>query len=407
MTAICHRPKAVYALVLVLFLDGLGQGLFFPILAGMLLHPHANYLLTDASMDARNFWYGAILGCFALFWFIGGPILSDFSDSKGRKFSLLICLAGSAFGYLLSAFSILLHSMTIMLLGRAIDGFTAGAQSIAQAAVIDVSSEKEKAQNIAFVLMALTIGLIAGPLVGGVFSDHRLVSWFSFTTPMYFALMLAIINFILLLRYYPSMPPSRPGQSLSVMRALRVFVPVWQYLNLRKILVGFFFIQLGWAITYIYITEYVTVKYKFSIVQSALVFAAIGLGLTIGFRFVVKKLEGRFTSRQIVIFSYLVYLVFLTGLFFKDEIFIWMTSLGISIAFACGYTFLIEIFSRQVDAEHQGWVMGVTGSIIPLCAIIASALISWLPIYGVGVPNLLSFILVTIGWLSFCLLKFR
>ncbi|ATN85195.1 hypothetical protein AYO29_01045 [Coxiella burnetii str. Schperling] len=106
-------------------------------------------------------------------WFFGAAILGDLSDTVGRKKALLVCLIGSFLGYLLSAFAVGIHSLTFLILGRVIAGFTAGSQPIAQAAIVDVSSEAHKARNIGLILLAISLGLSSGPSLG-VF--YRIVS---------------------------------------------------------------------------------------------------------------------------------------------------------------------------------------------------------------------------------------
>lgn len=64
---------------------------------------------------------------------------------------------------------------------------------------------------------------------------------------------------------------------------------------------------------------------------------------------------------------------------------------------AVAYSVIISLFSDQVDAQSQGWVMGITGSIMALVwalnAVIVGLVASWsaqLPIYIAGI-----FLLVT------------
>ena len=44
----------------------------------------------------------------------------------------------------------------------------------------------------------------------------------------------------------------------------------------------------------------------------------------------------------------------------------WVLSFFISISIAVAYSVILTIFSNQVDESEQGWVMGVTGSIMAL-----------------------------------------
>src|SRR4051794_22082153 len=90
-------------LLLVLLIDGMGLGLIFPILNGLIFDPKSQFL-TGASPIFHNVIYGAIVSVFMLCWFFGAAVLGDLSDKIGRKKSLLICLVGTCVGYLLSAF---------------------------------------------------------------------------------------------------------------------------------------------------------------------------------------------------------------------------------------------------------------------------------------------------------------
>jgi DHA1 family tetracycline resistance protein-like MFS transporter len=138
------HPKSFLAaaapLFLVLFIDGMGLGLLFPILNALIMDPSGGILAHSVSVDARNFIFGGIISIFMLCWFFGAAYLGDLSDQVGRKKSLLICLLGAFLGYLLSAIAVICGSFSLLIIGRIIAGFTSGSQPIAQAAIIDISS---------------------------------------------------------------------------------------------------------------------------------------------------------------------------------------------------------------------------------------------------------------------------
>lgn len=156
-------------LFLVLFIDGMGQGILFPILIRDLTNPESVVLTASQSMVFRNSLYGIVLGVFFFCWFIGAPILGDLSDYVGRRGALMICLWGTLIGYVFSSFAFIVHIVLLLIIGRIIDGITAGDQPIAQAAAVDVSEEKTKTKNIGYVLLFLTLGIVCGPLIGGFY----------------------------------------------------------------------------------------------------------------------------------------------------------------------------------------------------------------------------------------------
>src|SRR3990167_9514251 len=130
---------AIAPLFLVLFIDGMGLSLLFPVLNSIIVDPHSDFLATSVFDSTRDLLYGVTVGIFMICWFFGAAFLGDLSDMIGRKKALMICLMGSFLGYLLSAFAVLAHSLLFLIIGRVVAGFTAGSQPIAQAAIVDIS----------------------------------------------------------------------------------------------------------------------------------------------------------------------------------------------------------------------------------------------------------------------------
>src|SRR5260221_8748022 len=181
-------------LFLAIFVDGMGLGLLFPILNTLLVDPQAGFINVNLNLSMRHFAFGATISIYMLCWFFGAAYLGDLSDIIGRKKSLLISLAGSSIGYFIAGIAVGFHSLTLLILGRIIAGFTAGSQSIAQASIIDISTPEHKTRNIGYILFFCSIGFICGPLCGTFFSNNHIVSWFNFTTPFYFASIVSLVN---------------------------------------------------------------------------------------------------------------------------------------------------------------------------------------------------------------------
>src|SRR3989338_10717133 len=125
----------------------MGIGILFPILSAMLISHQSHFLSVDTSDFLRELIYGITIGIYMIAWFFGSAMLGDLSDIMGRKKSLLICLIGATIGYTISAIAILFHSLLFLIVGRVIACFTAGSQPIAQAAIVDVSTDKTRARN--------------------------------------------------------------------------------------------------------------------------------------------------------------------------------------------------------------------------------------------------------------------
>src|SRR3990167_4007267 len=102
-----HSSFAACApLLLVIFIDGMGLSLLFPVLGSIIIDTHSHFLPATVSISMRDFLYGLTIGIFMICWFFGAAILGDLSDTIGRKKALMVCLIGSFFGYLLSAMAV-------------------------------------------------------------------------------------------------------------------------------------------------------------------------------------------------------------------------------------------------------------------------------------------------------------
>jgi MFS transporter, DHA1 family, tetracycline resistance protein len=354
-------------LLLVLLLDGMGLGLLVPILNGLLFDPASNFLTPNLiSSGLHNVIYGLVIGIFMLFWFFGAAILGDLSDKIGRKKALLICLTGAFFSYLLSAIAIPLQSLSLLLIGRVIAGLTSGSQPIAQAAIIDLSDYESRAKNIGYILLSLSAGFIVGPLLGGILSDSSLVSWFNYSTPLYFTSIISFINIILLSVFFKETFTSKQTTfQINLYQAIHLFVSAFKNDRVKNLSIVFFVFLFGWSSFYSFCSVYVLKMFNFTPTQVSLYMAAMGIGFGIGNGFLVNYLAKMFSLYHIFIYTAFATAFFITlMLIIGTPLIAWLVMAPLACTVTTAYTAILTIFSNQVDDKSQGWVMGITGSIM-------------------------------------------
>lgn len=355
---------AAMPLFLAIFLDGVGLGIIFPVLGAIMIDPHASILPAATTDVMRNFYYGLVISVFMAAWFFGSAILGDLSDMIGRKKSLMVCLIGSAIGFVLSAIAVVTHSYWLLVIGRIIDGFTAGSQPIAQAAVIDMSAPQDKTRYLGYILFAASCGFIFGPLFGGFLSDATLISWFGFAMPFYFAAVMALLNVVLVAWMYHEPEVLRRQVKINLYHAVELFSSAFKHAGVRNLSVILMLMMVGWSSYYTFISLFLLGKFNFTptMISEYLALGAVGFGIGTGY--LINMLLKYMTQRNVAILGLLMAAL---GIFINvtttTPVILWSVVVFVCTGIALTYVALLGLFSEQVSETEQGWVMGITGSI--------------------------------------------
>lgn len=395
-------------LFLVIMIDSMGLGILFPIMSDLLINPHTPFLPMATSGVTRDFLYGITIGVYMIAWFFGSAILGDLSDGIGRKKSLMICLLGATVGYFISAVAILFHSLLFLIVGRLIAGFTAGSQPIAQAAIVDVSTEETRAKNIGYILFAVSIGFVLGPFAGGVLSDVHLSAYFNDATPLFFAGLLSFLSCIILYYGFTETFKKTRKFSVRVAYAITIFIDAFRSKRIRLLSIVLFVETVGWSEYYTFISQMLLRRFNYSVVEISFFMAVLAFGFSIGFGFLVDLCSKYFNQKKTVIVTMFVaaLLFFITAVITYTPA-LWIVACFIGMIVAIFYSILIALFSKQVTDDEQGWVMGITNSVGALSfgvtAFLSGFVSHWspvTPIYLGGIMLVLSGLILKGGRLS-------
>src|SRR5690349_6693738 len=181
-----NRKAMIFVIVTVL-LNTMGFTLIVPVAPFLV----TRYVSDPAMIGVAVGWLSSI---YAICQFIAAPGLGSLSDRFGRRPLLLLCLLGSAIGYLFLGFG---GALWILFLGRAIDGITGANTSIIIAYITDIVPQNERGRYFGIIGAIGALSIVLGPAAGG------LMAKFGYEVPFYVAAGVAFFNVIFGLLFMP------------------------------------------------------------------------------------------------------------------------------------------------------------------------------------------------------------
>jgi len=396
------------SLALVVLVDVMGQGLFLPILATLLLDPQHAFLPQGTPQSDRHIYFGLVTAAFFFAWFLGAAYISKLSDMIGRKTGIQICLAGALLGYALIIVSLYVNSFWLLVIGRMVTGFTAGNQPIAQAAMVDLSrTPQERTRNLGLIVAAASIGLVAGPIFGGVFSSSALLgSYATLKLPFFVAAgLIAATMALVAVSFHDIRQDLRPFQ----FKPWEIFLVLWRALQRPTILriSGVYFCFMFVLNTlFVFMNAYLATRFGFGTLMNAVAMMVFGVCVGIASALLPSFVDRHTTKRRTIVTALAIYIGALLGFVLAPSGLVALLPVAVfALAFAVGYPTLLSIYSLSVDETEQGWVMGITTALFTLAAGLTSliggpamAMAVQLPfLYGVAVAGL-AILLVFATW---------
>ncbi len=360
--------KKLYKLLpifVIIFLDYAALNLSMPVLTPLLLAKAGGLLPKYIVGWYKDFLYGFTLAIYPLFMFLSTPILGDLSDKLGRKKVLGFCLGTSALSYFICAISVIQKSYLLCVCSLVIAGLAAGTQSICIATIIDNSSIENKARHIAWAVFTASLGLIIGPALSGIAAAYDSVTSFGYETPFYIAILLSLLNLFLILFCYKDTKVYSSRIKIKIFKGFTVFVGAFRKRKFSLLALLFFSYALAWSLYYQTINWVLTEEFHYSLAKLSLFVAFLGLIFTLTTSLLSKIVLKPFThdSHAFLFFIFLMAVANAGSALSHSETAQWCWLIINAICDMLCYTVSLNIFSNQVGASAQGWIMGVTSSI--------------------------------------------
>lgn len=380
--------------LIAVFLCGIGFSIIAPVVP-FLVQPYTS------SPGEQAIVVTLLTSVYAVCVFFAAPVLGALSDKYGRRPLLLLCLLGSAIGYLVFGIG---GALWVLFAGRIIEGITGGSISTIFAYFADIIPRDQRTKYFGWMSAVVGVGTVIGPSVGG------LLAKFGYAVPMYFGAIITLLNVVYGYFFMPeSLDKNNRLKEITLIR-LNPFTQLASVLsmkNLKRLLVSAFLLWIPNGALQAVFSQFTLDTFSWQPALIGLMFSIIGFQDIISQGFIMPKLLLKLSDKQIAILgmasevigysliaaSALIsfYPLFIAGMFifgFGDSIF--------------GPSFN-GMLSKAVDASEQGRVQGGSQSIQALARIIGPIIGGQIYVsLGHAAPAFMGVILITAAILVLC-----
>jgi len=363
------KRHPIWIILFTILIDTLGIGILGPILPQLLGNPDSPHYLLGAGADVKAGYimFGFLVAVYPVMQFFATPILGQLSDRYGRKPVLALSLAGTSLGYALFAIGIIVKHIPLLFLARALDGITGGNLSVAQASIADVTKPEHRTKNFGLIGAAFGVGFIVGPFLGGVLADASVVSWFTASTPFWFAAILAAANTTQVLLQFDETNRHIRQFPMQFFKGIANITRAYRMPELRTLFLTSFFFNAGFGFFISFFGLFLIHRFNFNEARIGNFFAWVGVCAIFTQIVTTPRVAARFNEAQVLRVS----LAGVAGVMFLYLLApspFWLlliapissTFNGLSLANMGG------LLSRSVAPQVQGEILGIGSSIAAL-----------------------------------------
>jgi DHA1 family multidrug resistance protein-like MFS transporter len=199
-----EKRNRIFLILLCLFVVMLGYGILLPVLP---YYTERLALKDNLDPNLINFHIGLLTSIYPFFQLLFVVVWGKLSDRYGRKPIIIIGLIGFVIMQLLTG---LATSLTMLYAARIFGGiFTSSVIPVSNAYLSDITSAKRRTKIMAWSGVAISSGVIFGPVIGGFLSQTDIHFKYTlgllhldrFSVPFFFAALLGLIVLSIVMKW--------------------------------------------------------------------------------------------------------------------------------------------------------------------------------------------------------------
>ncbi|EJS67618.1 hypothetical protein ICW_03308 [Bacillus wiedmannii] len=355
-----YKHALIFGLISV-FLCGIGFSIIMPVVPFLV----ESYI---SSPEEQALVVTLLTSVYAVCVFFAAPALGALSDKYGRRPLLLICLFGSAIGYLVFGIG---GALWVLFAGRIVEGITGGSISTIFAYFADIIPSEQRTKYFGWVSAVVGAGTIIGPTLGG------LLAKFGHSVPLYFGALITLLNVLYGMKYMPeSLDKNNRLKEITFVR-LNPFAQLANILsmkNLKWLLVSAFLLWIPNGSLQAIFTQFTMDTFSWKPALIGLMFSIMGFQDIISQAFIMPKLLIKLSDKQIAMLGMVSEIIGYSFIAASALFSLYPLLIVGMLLFGFGDSIFGPSFngmlSKSVDSSEQGRIQGGSQSIQALARMI-------------------------------------
>lgn len=387
--------------------DFMGFTIAATVFPSLLINPSSEMLSAHWSHDVRLMLVGALLACYPLGQFLSASILGAASDKWGRRKVLIVTLLGTFLSSAATCIAIGMSWIFILFASRFLSGLLAGNVAVAQASIVDISNQQNKASNISLIQLSLGLAWVFGAPIGGFLSNSAIVSWFNYSTPF---LMLTLGLLIILIAVIVALPETlktfKPEQKINFLKSVQLSYEAISVKRYRYIFLVWMLFICGWAMFLQFLPAFLILNFNYQVTNVAPMLAFMGGTFACTQIFLARKVLSKITPETALTYFMLVPGLVALGIVFINSR-LELHILAFLFPFCMGFTLpsLLAAISNKGKSNEQGKMLGMAQSLQALMTIIATVVGGQLLAINSYLSTIIAGSLMCAGWMLLVLYK--